>query len=193
MKKSTVRVTVILIVVIAGLVALYCILLSKMKSDAGVTKMTPVQSALSRDLTKNYPATVKEVIKYYTEIEKCFYNEECTDAEIEALGMQARMLYDQELLDNNEVADYITKLKAEVKGFKDAKRRLISIVVASSANVDYFSEDGYEFARLYCGYTVKENNGQNLGEGRIYLLRKDADRHWKIYGWETDDNVNVGG
>lgn len=154
--------------------------------------MTPAQTVLSRDLTKNYPATVKEVIKYYTEIEKCFYNEECTDEELEALGMQARMLYDQELLDNNEMAVYITKLKEEVKSFKDAKRRLISITVASSTNVDYFSEDGYDFARLYCGYTIKENNGQTLGEGRIYLLRKDENRQWKIYGWDSDDNVNVG-
>lgn len=191
MKKSTVKVIVILIVVIAGLVALYAFLLSRMKGEAP-TAMTAVQSVLSRDLTKNYPATVKEVVKYYTEIEKCFYNEECTEEEIEALGMQARMLYDQELLDNNEMAVYMAKLKEDVKGFKDAKRRFTSIVVASSTNVDYFSDDGYDFARLYCGYTAKESNGQSVSEGRIYLLRRDEDRHWKIYGWDSDDNVQVG-
>ncbi|MCM1058503.1 MAG: hypothetical protein NC517_13010 [Firmicutes bacterium] len=191
MKKSTVRVTIIIMVVLVGLMTLYAFLLSRMRSETEAAKMTAVQSALSRDLTKNYPATVKEVLKYYTEIEKCFYNEECTDAEIEALGVQARMLYDQELLDNNEIVGYIERLKSDVKGFKDAKRRLISVTVASSANVDYFSEDGYDFARLYCGYTVKENNGQTFSAGRIYLLRKDEDRHWKIYGWDADENVNV--
>lgn len=192
MKKSTVRVTIILIVVIVGLVALYTFLLGKMEREAKEAELTPVQIVLSRDLSKNYPATVKEVVKYYTEIEKCFYNEECTEEEIEALGLQARLLYDQELLDNNEMAVYMTNLKADVKGFKDAKRRYISIVVASSTNVDNFSQDGYEFARLYCGYTVKENNGQTFSEGRVFLLRKDEDRHWKIYGWDTDDNVHVG-
>lgn len=191
MKKSTVRATIILIVLIVGLVALYAFLMSRMKSEVPAA-MTVVQSVLSRDLAKNYPATVKEVIKYYTEIEKCLYNEECTEEEIEALGMQARMLYDQELLDNNEMAIYMTKLKEDVKNFKDAKQRIISIVVASSTNVDYFSDDGYDFARLYCGYTVKESKGRNISEGRIYLLRRDEDRHWKIYGWDSDDNVQVG-
>lgn len=191
MKKSTVRATIILIVLIVGLVALYAFLMSRMKSDVP-TAMTAVQSVLSRDLTKNYPATVKEVVKYYTEIEKCLYNEECTEEEIEALGMQARMLYDQELLDNNEMAIYMTKLKEDVKSFKGAKQRIVFIVVASSTNVDYFSDDGYDFARLYCGYTVKESKGRNVSEGRIYLLRRDEDRHWKIYGWDSDDNVQVG-
>lgn len=193
MKKSTVRVTIILIVVIVGLVALYAFLLGRMKGEAAATALTPAQSVLSRNLDKNYPATVKEVVKYYTEIEKCFYNEDCTDEEIEALGVQARMLYDQELLDNNEMAVYITKLKEEIKGFRDAGRRLISVAVASSTNVDYFSENGFEFARLYCGYTIKESNGQSVSEGRVYLLRRDGDRHWKIYGWDSDDNVQVGG
>lgn len=138
MKKSTMRVTVILIVVIAGLVGLYAILMSRARTEAAQTAMTPVQSVLNKDLEKNYPATVKEVIKYYAEIEKCFYNEDCTDSEIEALGVQARKLYDSELLANNEMAGYLTKLKEDIKDFKEAKRRLISVSVAASTNVDYF-------------------------------------------------------
>lgn len=192
MKKSTMRVTVILIVVIAGLVGLYAILMSRARTEAAQTAMTPVQSVLNKDLEKNYPATVKEVIKYYAEIEKCFYNEDCTDSEIEALGVQARKLYDSELLANNEMAGYLTKLKEDIKDFKEAKRRLISVSVTASTNVDYFSDDGYDFARIYCGYTVKESDGRTASEGRVYLLRRDEDRHWKIYGWDAADNVHVG-
>lgn len=192
MKKSTMRVTVILIVVIAGLVGLYAILMSRARTEAAQTAMTPVQSVLNKDLEKNYPATVKEVIKYYAEIEKCFYNEDCTDSEIEALGVQARKLYDSELLANNEMVGYLTKLKEDIKDFKEAKRRLISVSVAASTNVDYFSDDGYDFARIYCGYTVKESDGRTASEGRVYLLRRDEDRHWKIYGWDAADNVHVG-
>ncbi len=192
MKKSTMRVTVILIVVIAGLVGLYAILMNRARTEAAQAAMTPVQSVLNKDLEKNYPATVKEVIKYYAEIEKCFYNEDCTDSEIEALGVQARKLYDSELLANNEMAGYMTKLKEDIKDFKEAKRRLISVSVAASTNVDYFSDDGYDFARIYCGYTVKESDGRTASEGRVYLLRRDEDRHWKIYGWDAADNVHVG-
>lgn len=192
MKKSTMRVTVILIVVIAGLVGLYAILMNRARTEAAQAAMTPVQSVLNKDLEKNYPATVKEVIKYYAEIEKCFYNEDCTDSEIEALGVQARKLYDSELLANNEMVGYLTKLKEDIKDFKEAKRRLISVSVAASTNVDYFSDDGYDFARIYCGYTVKESDGRTASEGRVYLLRRDEDRHWKIYGWDAADNVHVG-
>lgn len=192
MKKSTTRVAVILIVVIVGLVGLYAFLMSRVRTELADAAMTPVQLILSRDLDRDYPATVKEVVKYYTEIEKCFYNEDCTDEETEALGIQARKLYDQELLANNEMATYLTKLKAEIKKFKDAKRRISGISVASSTNVVFFSDDGFDFARIYCGYTIRESTGQVLTEGRVFLLRKDEDRHWKIYGWDAADNVHVG-
>lgn len=192
MKKSTTRVAVILIVVIVGLVGLYAFLMSRVRTELADAAMTPVQLILSRDLDRDYPATVKEVVKYYTEIEKCFYNEGCTDEETEALGIQARKLYDQELLANNEMATYLTKLKTEIKKFKDAKRRISGISVASSTNVDFFSDDGFDFARIYCGYTIRESTGQVLTEGRVFLLRKDEDRHWKIYGWDAADNVHVG-
>ena len=192
MKKSTVGVTIVLILVIVGLVGFYAFLTGRAKTEAQESVMTPVQQVLSRDLAKDYPATVKEVVKYYTELEKCFYNEECTEEELEQLGMKARELYDRDLLAINEVDNYLFQLKTDVKRFKDAKRRISSISVASSTNVDFFSQDGFDFARIYCGYVVKESTGQSVMEGRVYLLRRDEERHWKIYGWESADKVNPG-
>lgn len=192
MKKSTVRVTIVMILLVVGLVGFYAFLTGHAKTQAQEAVMTPVQEVLSRDLSKNYPATVKEVVKYYTEIEKCFYNEECTEEELEQLGMKARELYDHDLLAINEVGTYLLQLKADVKNFKDAKRRISNISVAASTNVDFFSQDGFDFARIYCGYTVKESTGQSVAEGRVYLLRRDEERHWKIYGWESADKVNPG-
>lgn len=192
MKKSTVRVTVILVVVIVGLVALYAFLVGKARREIEDAAMTPVQSVLSRNLDFDYPATVKEVVKYYTEIEKCLYNEECTDEEIESLGVQARRLYDEELLANNELISNLTELKADIKAFRGGKRVISNISVAGASNVDYFSEDNYDFARIHCGYTVRESNGVLKSEGRVYLLRRDENRQWKIYGWDSADNVHVG-
>lgn len=189
MKKSTVWVTIILILIVVGLVGTYAFLISMAKDRAADAAMTPVQKALSRDLSKDYPSTVKEVVKYYTEIEKCLYNEECTEEELEQLGMQARRLYDEELLRNNEAEGYLIRLKAEIKIFREKGRRYAAISVAGSTNVDTFSEDGYEFARIHCGYTVSEK-GQSYREGRVYLLRRDEHRQWKIYGWDAAENVN---
>lgn len=189
MKKSTVWVTIILILVVVGLVGTYAFLVSVAKDEAAAAIMTPVQAALNRDLSKDYPATVKEVVKYYTEIEKCLFNEDCTEEELEQLGMQARGLYDQELLSNNEAGSYLVRLKDEIKTFQGKGRRYAAISVAASTSVDTFSEDGYEFARIHCGYTVTEK-GKSYTEGRVYLLRRDEQRQWKIYGWDAAENVN---
>ncbi len=189
MKKSTVRVTIILIVLIAGIVGVYAYLASRSKSAAESAAMTNVQKVLSRDLEYDYPSTPKELLKYYNEIQKCFYNENCTDGEIEELANRARELYDEELLANNELGVHIMSLKAEIKDYKDHKRVITAVSVAASTNVDYFEQDGYEFARIYCGYNVTE--GSTTSQVRqIFLLRRDGDRRWKIYGWDSADNVN---
>ena len=189
MKKSTVGVTIILIVLLAALVGVYAFLTSKARTEAAEEIMTPVQTALSRDLSKDYPPTVKEVIKYDTDLEKCFYNEECTDEEIVELGMKARGLYDKDLLAINDKDVYLLQLKKGITEFKEAKRRIAATAVAASTNVDFFTEDGYEFARIHCGYTISEN-GKSKMEARVYLLRRDEQRHWKIYGWDSANNVN---
>lgn len=191
MKKSTIGVTIILMILIVCLVGFYAFLSGRAKTEATEAIMTPIQLALNRDLEMDYPATVKEVVKYYSDLEKCFYNEECTEEEIELLGMQARGLYDAELLTANEVGTYLVQLKQDIQSFREAKRRINSIAVSASTNVTFFSEDGYDFAKIYAGYSISDA-GKSVLEGRVYLLRRDEDRHWKIYGWEKADQVNAG-
>lgn len=186
MKKSTVRWTIILTVVIVGVVALYTFLLNRSRNYADKQKLSTVQLVLSRNLENDYPPSVKEVIKYYTEIEKCFYNEEYTDEELEALGMRARELYDDELLAANEVGTYLQKLKTDINVFKVNKRRMTAANVGSSTSVFSFEEDGFQFARIYCGYTFLENNRNSINVGVKYLLRQDENKRWKIYGWENE-------
>ena len=103
--------------------------------------------------------------------------------------IRARELYDEELLANNEFDTHVTLLQAEIKDYKDHKRVISAVSVAASTNVDFFEEDGYEFARIYCGYNVTE--GSTTRQTRqIYLLRRDENRRWKIYGWDLADHVN---
>ena len=144
---------------------------------------------LSRDLEKDYPPTVKEVIKYYADIQKCFYNEECTDEEVEQLGLKARELYDAELLENNEVNNNLLQLKADIATFRSDEKQIGTVAVASSVNVDTFTEDGYDFARIQCTYSVIQGGKSNLVP-TVYLLRRDEDRRWKIYGWDLAQNVD---
>ena len=103
--------------------------------------------------------------------------------------MKARGLYDKDLLAINDKDVYLLQLKKGITEFKEAKRRIAATAVAASTNVDFFTEDGYEFARIHCGYTISEN-GKSKMEARVYLLRRDEQRHWKIYGWDSANNVN---
>lgn len=189
MKKSTVRVTIIFAVLIVAVVGYYAYLSGKSRDAAADAKMTQTQLVLSRDMQNDYPPTVKEVIKYYMDIQKCLYNEECTDEEVDQLGLRARELYDAELLENNEEAMNLLQLKSEVASFRSEEKKITSISVASSVNVDTFTQDGYDFSRIQCNYTVLEN-GQSNPTSVIYLLRRDGNRRWKIYGWDLAQNVD---
>ncbi len=192
MKKSTVRVTVVTIVLAVVLVGVYAYLAGKRRAVTDDAVLSAAELVLAKDLEHDYPPTPKEVIKAYAEIEKCFYNEECSEEEIEQLGMKARELYDAELLEANEVGSYLDRLKAEIKEFRESNRRLTGVNVAASTNVDIFTEDGYQFARIYCGYTIVDGTG-STNTGMVYLLRRDEERHWKIYGWDLSSKVNQQG
>ena len=168
---------------IVAVVGYYAYLSNRSHAERAEASMTVVQSTLSRDLTNAYPATPKEVIRYYNEIMKCLYNEDCTDEEIEQLGYKARELYDEELLQANEIGAYLINLKAEVKQFKEKNRRIASSAVANSTDVDIYKMDGYSFARISSGYTFMEGS-TSYPTRYVFLLRRDDKKHWKIYGWK---------
>lgn len=188
MKKSTTRVTIIIVFLVVAVVGYYAYLANRSRNERAEESMSTVQVILSRDLSKDYPPTPKEVIRYYNEIFVAYYNEECSEEDIEDLGLKARELYDDELLEANEIGAYLINLQDEVEAGRKKERRVTSPNVASSVNVEYFKEDGYDFARLQCGYTILES-GQKYPTTQMYLLRKDGNKRWKIYGWEDVKNL----
>ncbi|WP_300846639.1 DUF6715 family protein [uncultured Acetatifactor sp.] len=187
--KNTTKVAIIFLVLIVAVVAYFAYLSNKSRGVEDEAAMTAVKLVLSRDLENNYPPTVKEVMKYYADIQKCLYSQECVDEEAEQLGMKARALFDDELLAANDVTNHLLALKSEITSFQEDSRQITAASVASSANVDTFTEDGYEFARIHCIYTVLDGGQSNLVD-MVYLLRRDGNRRWKIYGWDLAQNVN---
>lgn len=185
--KITVQATIVFVILIVAVVGYYCYLVNHYENAAAEKTLTAVENVLVRDLEYNYPPTPKEVIRYYNEIVKCFYNEECSEEKIEELGRKARELYDQELLDYNPWDTYILRLQAEIQDFRNNNRKISGISLASSTDVDEFTEDGYRFARIRCGYNILQGKDSSYSM-EVYLLRKDDDGHWKIYGWELADN-----
>lgn len=150
-------------------------------------QLTAIQEVLSRNLDTNYPQTPKEVIKYYSEITKCFYNEEHTEEELYALAMQAQKLYDHDLVANKTEEQYLQDLKSEIQAFKEKDYYISSYGTSSSTDVYDFTEDGYKFSRLYCTYNIRVGTVMQPIE-EIFLLRMDLEGHWKIYGWDLVEN-----
>ena len=183
MKKVTPKLVIVIAILLVALVGYYAFMANKDRQAKEEAAMTAIQEVLSRDMKYDYPATPKEVVKYYNAILKCFYNEECTDGDIEELGLRARELYDAELLEANEIGPYMIRLREDIADYRENERKIANFAVSASTNVDFFEEDGFSFARLMCTYNITEVKESKFTK-LAYLLRKDENNHWKIYGWQ---------
>lgn len=182
MKKS--RVIIIVVICVALLVGGYLLWMNK-NGDASSedVELTKVQQLITKDLSKNYPATPREVVKLYNEIITCYYSEEYTEDELEALVDMTLLLMDEELAANNLKEDYLKRVKAEILAFEVAERTIVSYTLESSNEVEFGKIDGEESAIVQTSYFIKEKNSYSKTY-QDYLLRKNEDGEWKILGFE---------
>ena len=146
-------------------------------------KVTPAQEVLLTNYEVNYPPTPKEVVKSYLDITKVLHNEDLTDEEVEAVGLKLEELFDKELAENKSDEDYLKDLKSELTSFKSNDYSIVNYYTSSSTEVDYYTADGFELSRLYGTYNIRTSSGtQILTE--VFVLRKDENGRWKIYGWQ---------
>lgn len=190
-KQSASGIKVLIIgIALIGLVAGYYYYLSNKRQEAqeeAPVKTTAVQEALLYNFERNYPPTPKEVVKLYGQMTQCFYNEEYTEEEFVQLAMQIQNLYDDELIANKTENQYIEDLRWDVNNLKEQGIVISSYATSASTDVDFFSKNGFDFAKLYCTFTLRK--GTQLGySNEVFLLRKDSDGHWKIYGFMLADD-----
>lgn len=187
MKRSGGIKIVIIVIVLAAIVLGYFYYLGHRdrQQTEEVVAATVVQSVLMRDLEHNYPPTPKEVVKYYSEITECFYNEEYTDEELAQLASKIQYLYDVDLVANKTQEQYMEDLRNDIAEMKGKKYTIASYEVSASTDVEYFTQNDYSCARLYCTYYLREpNSGTRVSSLERFILRQDQDDHWKILGWE---------
>lgn len=157
--------------------------------EISVETMTVSQKILSRNLETNYPPSPREVVKYFSEITECYYNEEHTDEELRNLGLKMREIYDDDLVANQTEEMYLSLLKSDVEEYKQNNRTISSFSPSSSVDVETFTKDGYECAKLYCVYDINQD-GLLYQTTLCFILRKDEDAHYKIYGWKAVKDEN---
>lgn len=179
MKQKTSRViaAVLAIALIVG--AYYYFAVYRSVSAEDNVELTEVQKVITKDLETNYPATPREVVKLYNRIQECFYNETYTDEELYALGDQARMLFDEELLENNPRDSYFSALKSDIADFQAKSKTIMSSDVCDSNDVHFQTVDGDECAYVTAAYFLDEDKSYSRTK-QMYVLRKDEDGNWKI-------------
>ena len=85
---------------------------------------------------------------------------------------------------NNEArkkVEYLENLKLDILSMSE--NVISSYSLPSSTDVDYFSQDGYDWAKLYCNFNIRKGT-DIINTVEQFLLRKDENGRWKIYGWK---------
>ena len=146
--------------------------------------VSAVQDVLLRNLDNDYPSTPRELVKYYSDITKCLYNEKYTDEQLEQMADKMLALYDEELAENNPREQYLVDLKQDIQEFANNNYTIISYTTSSSTDVEEYTHEGRKCASLYCTYSIKRG-ADYVSSKQVFVLRKESGSgHWKILGFD---------
>lgn len=152
---------------------------------------TEAQNILAKDIDRNYPATVREVVRLFSRISKCYHNETITEEEFKSLVEMQRKLFDEEFLENNPLDTFTNNLAAEIDAAKSRKYLMATWRVQKQSSVITWLDGDNHFASIKASYTMTE---KNVGYTRTYeefLLREDETGRWKIVGWRLTDPIEI--
>lgn len=195
MKQSKIGIggTIFIVAIVASLiVGLYMVITrnrdsGKLEPDVDVTEYSSLKQ---RNLVQNYPQTAREVVKMYCRITKCLYNEELSDSQTEDLVDMLRLLYSDELLDQNPRMDMIGLVKGDIANYKKAGRSINSYSIDDSADIVYVRTTQPAKASVNMYFTLKEGAGFNRAYEEILLVEAE-ENVWKILGWRASDDTSV--
>lgn len=191
-KTKSILTWIILLAIAVGIIVAYFILSSR-KNEANYEaekEVTEVTRLLDKNLDTAYPATPREVVKLYSRIMKCLYDQPIEAKQLAALTDQLRLLFDEELLGANPREQHIELLQAEIAEYAAAKRTVMSYQVESANNVVLWEYEQNEYARLVASYTEKEELSY-LKVFEEFVLRKNDKGRWKIVGWKLTDKIDI--
>ena len=178
MKKT--RIVILAIVSVAAIcTAFYIVNNNSKKESAKEAELTEIQKITTRNMEKDYPATPREVIKFYNRIVKCYYGRQYSDDELEQLADQALSMFDDDLLKKNEKESYIESVKSDAAQYEEDNKSISQTDVCDSNDVKYMTDNGDDIAYVTASYFIK-NGSSYTKTYQEYVLRKDGDGDWKI-------------
>ena len=188
MKKYGRTIIVIAVLVALGLVYYYYLANKDTGKDATdiAADTSEVSVLISKDIMANYPESPKDVVNLYARITKAYYDTSLTDEQIEALGKQARLMFDDELKNTQTDTDFYEKLKEDIGNYNSTKTRISSYVIQSAAKTKYSTFKDRQYASIALVYYLRQGD-KLIDSPTKFTLRKDDDGHWKILFWELTE------
>lgn len=188
MKKYGRTIIVIAVLVALGLVYYYYLANKDTGKDATdiAADTSEVSVLISKDIMANYPESPKDVVNLYARITKAYYDTSLTDDQIEALGKQARLMFDDELKNTQTDADFYEKLKEDIGNYNSTKTRISSYAIQSAAKTKYSTFKDRQYASIALVYYLRQGD-KLIDSPTKFTLRKDDDGHWKILFWELTE------
>ena len=188
MKKYGRTIIVIAVLVALGLGYYYYLANKDTGKDATdiAADTSEVSVLISKDIMANYPESPKDVVNLYARITKAYYDTSLTNEQIEALGKQARLMFDDELKNTQTDADFYEKLKEDIGNYNSTKTRISSYVIQSAAKTKYSTFKDRQYASIALVYYLRQGD-KLIDSPTKFTLRKDDDGHWKILIWELTE------
>lgn len=188
MKKYGRTIIVIAVLVALGLGHYYYLANKDTGKDATdiAADTSEVSVLISKDIMANYPESPKDVVNLYARITKAYYDTSLTNEQIEALGKQARLMFDDELKNTQTDADFYEKLKEDIGNYNSTKTRISSYVIQSAAKTKYSTFKDRQYASIALVYYLRQGD-KLIDSPTKFTLRKDDDGHWKILFWELTE------
>lgn len=188
MKKYGRTIIVIAVLVALGLGYYYYLANKDTGKDATdiAADTSEVSVLISKDIMANYPESPKDVVNLYARITKAYYDTSLTDEQIEALGKQARLMFDDQLKNTQTDADFYEKLKEDIGNYNSTKTRISSYVIQSAAKTKYSTFKDRQYASIALVYYLRQGD-KLIDSPTKFTLRKDDDGHWKILFWELTE------
>lgn len=188
-QNNMMLVVVMFVIVIAVAIGFWSIMqhsrANKNKEQASANE--EVCSILEKDFENNYPGTPREVVKLYSRITACIYNQ-AGEKDRRQLVEKMRQLFDEELLEGNPLEEQLEDLEGELKEFHANKSIITSYTVDKNSSVVKEKIDGRQCATLRVSYLMQQGKaGSYTKSVERFLLREDENKNWKIYGWKLVD------
>ena len=153
-------------------------------------KETEADVLLGKDLEKSYPPTAREVLKLYSRITKCIYNDELSPDTTRKLMGMLRELYTDELRDNNREEDQLALLLGEVTKYHNDKMTIYSYTIDSGANARKIETVAGSTTLINMYFTIRSEGKMDRAYEEFSLVLDDKGR-WKIAAWRPTEETNV--